>query len=133
MLKLGLVVGIGGLMVMIVLSSICIIKCKRRRKRASSNLHSNSSKSDMEVGSVYLGARIFSYNQLAEATDHFSHHKRLGDGGYGTVYYGNKLSFFFLFLLNIKFSPPTNGKSNARNFYIIINPSNFHPIKFYSI
>ncbi|KAJ6936200.1 hypothetical protein NC652_011052 [Populus alba x Populus x berolinensis] len=45
-------------------------------------------KSDLDKGSTYLGVRVFSYNELEEATNCFDSSKELGDGGFGTVYYG---------------------------------------------
>ncbi|XP_058009318.1 LEAF RUST 10 DISEASE-RESISTANCE LOCUS RECEPTOR-LIKE PROTEIN KINASE-like 1.3 isoform X2 [Hevea brasiliensis] len=44
--------------------------------------------SDLEKGSTYFGTRVFSYEELVEATDNFNPSKELGDGGFGTVYYG---------------------------------------------
>ncbi|KAK0573770.1 hypothetical protein LWI29_013323 [Acer saccharum] len=89
-LKLGIGIGIGGLVALIVVLSI-FTKRHKKRKYASSNFHSSSvlsSKSDLEAGSVYLGVPIFSYSELAEATNNFSLEKELGEGGFGTVYYG---------------------------------------------
>ncbi|KAG6659833.1 hypothetical protein I3843_03G059900 [Carya illinoinensis] len=45
-------------------------------------------KSDLEKGSTYFGAHIFSYEELEEATDNFDSSRELGDGGFGKVYYG---------------------------------------------
>ncbi|XP_059451733.1 LEAF RUST 10 DISEASE-RESISTANCE LOCUS RECEPTOR-LIKE PROTEIN KINASE-like 1.3 isoform X2 [Corylus avellana] len=47
-----------------------------------------SSKLDLERGSTYFGAHIFSYEELEEATNRFDPSRQLGDGGFGTVYYG---------------------------------------------
>ncbi|KAJ6421397.1 hypothetical protein OIU84_028716 [Salix udensis] len=47
-----------------------------------------SSKSSLEKGSTYFGVRVFSYNELEEATNSFDPSKELGDGGFGTVYHG---------------------------------------------
>ncbi|XP_068304669.1 LEAF RUST 10 DISEASE-RESISTANCEUS RECEPTOR-LIKE PROTEIN KINASE-like 1.4 isoform X4 [Pyrus communis] len=48
-----------------------------------------TSKSDYDnKGSTYFGVQVFSYNELEEATENFNPAKELGDGGFGTVYYG---------------------------------------------
>lgn len=92
-LKLGLGLG-GGSIVLIALLSFCIICYRKRQKYASANIHSGnnssgpSSKSDLETGTVYFSVPIFSYRDLAEATNDFNREKELGDGGFGTVYYG---------------------------------------------
>ncbi|KAL1540677.1 LEAF RUST 10 DISEASE-RESISTANCE LOCUS RECEPTOR-LIKE PROTEIN KINASE-like 1.3 [Salvia divinorum] len=59
----------------------------------SSN-HSNSipsypsPKSDFGRGSSYFGVQVFSCTELEEATNKFDPSRQLGDGGFGTVYYG---------------------------------------------
>ncbi|KAI3451785.1 hypothetical protein Pfo_008450 [Paulownia fortunei] len=47
-----------------------------------------SSKSDLGRGSAYFGVQVFNYTELEEATDNFNPSRELGDGGFGTVYYG---------------------------------------------
>lgn len=46
------------------------------------------SRSNLENGSSYFGAQIFTYAELVEATHNFDRSRELGDGGYGTVYSG---------------------------------------------
>lgn len=47
-----------------------------------------SGTTDQERGSSYFGVHLFTYNELEEATNNFDSAKELGDGGFGTVYYG---------------------------------------------
>ncbi|KAJ6371022.1 hypothetical protein OIU77_001515 [Salix suchowensis] len=47
-----------------------------------------SLKSDIDKGSTYFGVRVFSYDELEEVTNFFDSSRELGDGGFGTVYYG---------------------------------------------
>lgn len=44
------------------------------------------SMSNLANRSIYFGVQVFSYEELEEATENFS--RELGDGGFGTVYYG---------------------------------------------
>ena len=53
---------------------------------SSSNHSLLPSISNLRNGSTYFGVQVFSYEELEEATHNFS--RELGDGGFGTVYYG---------------------------------------------
>ncbi|KAL0704491.1 hypothetical protein Bca4012_070916 [Brassica carinata] len=49
----------------------------------------SSKSSDVEKAEdMLVGVRLFSYEELEEATSNFDPSKELGDGGFGTVYYG---------------------------------------------
>ncbi|XP_009600758.2 LEAF RUST 10 DISEASE-RESISTANCEUS RECEPTOR-LIKE PROTEIN KINASE-like 1.1 isoform X1 [Nicotiana tomentosiformis] len=43
---------------------------------------------DVEGGSIFFGIPVFPYSELEEATNDFNSSRVLGDGGFGTVYYG---------------------------------------------
>lgn len=61
-----------------------------------------SSKSEFGRNGSYFGVQVFNYRELEEATDNFSQSRELGDGGFGTVYYGTIRNLDdFLFLVNI--------------------------------
>ncbi|OVA04953.1 Protein kinase domain [Macleaya cordata] len=68
--------------------------CRKHNLDTSSTLISRSLspdlslKPDPEKGSTYFHTPIFSYKELEEATNNFDDSKELGDGGFGTVYYG---------------------------------------------
>lgn len=69
------------------------------RKFSSNGSSDHSSVVDFEKADKLLGVTVFSYSQLEEATDNFNSTQELGDGGFGTVYYGkiqqlNNLIFF---------------------------------------
>ena len=51
-----------------------------------------TAKYNLEKRSTYFGAHVFSYEELEEATENFNPSKKLGEGGFGTVYYGKKLT-----------------------------------------
>lgn len=60
------------------------------RNPTSTTISSSSNHSFLpsisNLGSVYDGVQVFTYEELEEATENFS--RELGDGGFGTVYYG---------------------------------------------
>ncbi|KAJ9163323.1 hypothetical protein P3X46_023002 [Hevea brasiliensis] len=90
-LGLGLGAGIG---VLVIILALHIFRRYSKRKLASTNFLSKNShsdpfsKSEQEGGGIFLGVPLFSYTELEEATSNFDGKKELGDGGYGTVYYG---------------------------------------------
>ncbi|KAL3631353.1 hypothetical protein CASFOL_024337 [Castilleja foliolosa] len=84
--------GAGVLLVVGFLASFILWQRKKRRNEdylLSRNLSFDpSSKPDVEGKNTYFGIPIFSYTELEEATNSFDSSKELGDGGFGTVYYG---------------------------------------------
>ncbi|KAL4574504.1 hypothetical protein LXL04_021336 [Taraxacum kok-saghyz] len=56
--------------------------------RRSRNRKATSYSRDLEDSSVYFGVSLFSYAELQDATHNFDSEQELGDGGFGTVYYG---------------------------------------------
>ncbi|KAH7839482.1 hypothetical protein Vadar_004757 [Vaccinium darrowii] len=91
--KLILILGTVITGVLILLLCLVIIIWHRRKWNVSSYINSKnsssdpSSKADIEGGSAYFGACVFSYAALEQATHDFDPSKELGDGGFGTVYH----------------------------------------------
>ncbi|XP_061368213.1 LEAF RUST 10 DISEASE-RESISTANCE LOCUS RECEPTOR-LIKE PROTEIN KINASE-like 1.2 [Gastrolobium bilobum] len=87
--KLGVGLGVGLLSILIIGLLLLVYKRKHGGQFQTRNTYPNpTSNTDIESDSAYFGVPLFSYKELAEATSHFDHDKQIGDGGFGTVYYG---------------------------------------------
>ncbi|KAL4353476.1 hypothetical protein GQ457_06G026580 [Hibiscus cannabinus] len=108
--KLGLGLGIAGVVIVVILAGIGILCFRQRRQKkitaqtisrdlltspsskgpstSITNTSQTNSSYDIERGSTYFGAHVFSYEELEEATNKFNPSKQLGEGGFGTVYHG---------------------------------------------
>ncbi|PWA84354.1 concanavalin A-like lectin/glucanase domain-containing protein [Artemisia annua] len=99
----------GGLLATIGIGSALFVRRQRKIRRAiravggiqnkdsvtdastsfPTTITSYTSSATTELGqSTYFGTRVFTYSELESATDDFDDSKELGDGGFGTVYYG---------------------------------------------
>ncbi|KAH1081894.1 hypothetical protein J1N35_021655 [Gossypium stocksii] len=111
-LKLGLGLGAAGVITLIGIGTLCVRQHRRKKivaqlisrdlptspsskgpttsttNYSQSNSSYSTSKYDIERGSTYFGAHVFNYEELEEATDNFNPSRQLGEGGFGTVYYG---------------------------------------------
>ncbi|KAH9616021.1 hypothetical protein KSS87_004906 [Heliosperma pusillum] len=91
-LILGLGISVGSIVIVLVALLCWYLKKKifRSLGLTSRNLtpELRGMKTDLDTSKVYFSVPIFSYSDLEEATNHFDSSRELGDGGYGTVYYG---------------------------------------------
>ncbi|KAG2303195.1 hypothetical protein Bca52824_031846 [Brassica carinata] len=98
--KLKIVISVVAGVVGLTAASICWFVYHRRKTKSyrtsstflprniSSEPSSKSSDVVEKAEELLVGVRLFSYDELVEATGNFDPSKELGDGGFGTVYYG---------------------------------------------
>lgn len=97
--KVGLIAGlVAGLLVLVVLATLVIVLCRRRRSalvrhlKEEENFSANGRESNYIIGSVAFSNSKISYRYplaaIQEATGHFSESLVIGLGGFGKVYKG---------------------------------------------
>eukprot|EP00257_Ricinus_communis_P026734 XP_025014148.1 LEAF RUST 10 DISEASE-RESISTANCE LOCUS RECEPTOR-LIKE PROTEIN KINASE-like 1.2 isoform X3 [Ricinus communis] len=88
--------GIGASVGSVIIMCIIFFFYLRRKKNpyvpssyiSQSTTSDFSSRSDIERGGTHFGIHLFTYAELEQATNNFDSAKELGEGGFGTVYYG---------------------------------------------
>ncbi|KAM0888926.1 hypothetical protein ACQ4PT_028032 [Festuca glaucescens] len=103
--RTGLVIGlsVGSVAFVILLGSLICSISLRRRRRKQARILEEEREQQLEEGSFFdgddpameddfergTGPKRFRYGELAIATDNFSDEKKLGEGGFGSVYRGH--------------------------------------------
>ncbi|KAK4260789.1 hypothetical protein QN277_003860 [Acacia crassicarpa] len=78
----------------LILALVIIIRLYKQKQSALSHVklqstnHYPNNEPDPDSGRLFFGVPIFSYNELKDATNNFNPSNKLGDGGFGCVYYG---------------------------------------------
>ncbi|KAK4763852.1 hypothetical protein SAY87_013290 [Trapa incisa] len=89
LLKTGLGAGIGALSIIVVLLSVFIIRYQIMHRSLKVLAKNNPTHNSLMLEShVCIKVPIFQYKQLRDATNNFHSSQELGDGDFGTVYYG---------------------------------------------
>ncbi|KAK1416123.1 hypothetical protein QVD17_31911 [Tagetes erecta] len=86
--KMIIIAVLGGTVLVFALSTTIFFIHHTFKHKASTYFSSKDKSRELEDTSVYFGVSVFSYAELQDATQHFDSSKELGDGGFGTVYYG---------------------------------------------
>ncbi|GJN35460.1 hypothetical protein PR202_gb24240 [Eleusine coracana subsp. coracana] len=99
LLVIGLLVG--SISILVSLGFSTCLRLRRQRKQAANKLLQESRQQELEEGNLFndepemehefekgTGPKRFRYGELAIATDNFSDKRKLGEGGFGSVYRG---------------------------------------------
>ncbi|WJX63118.1 non-specific serine/threonine protein kinase [Trifolium repens] len=86
---IGLSIGSATALFVILLMCYWRIKYSEVKNQSRTNYHGLSRNTTIpENGAVYFGIPVFSYDELKEATNNFDQTRQIGEGGFGTIYYG---------------------------------------------
>jgi hypothetical protein len=88
----GLSIGLATALFVILFLCYWRIKSSEVKNQSRTNYHGLSRNTTIpENGAVYFGIPVFSYDELKEATNNFDQARQIGEGGFGTIYYGEGL------------------------------------------
>ncbi|KAK2375872.1 LEAF RUST 10 DISEASE-RESISTANCE LOCUS RECEPTOR-LIKE PROTEIN KINASE 1.1 [Trifolium repens] len=86
---IGLSIGLATALFVILFLCYWRIKSSEVKNQSRTNYHGLSRNTTIpENGAVYFGIPVFSYDELKEATNNFDQARQIGEGGFGTIYYG---------------------------------------------
>ncbi|GAU32131.1 hypothetical protein TSUD_218820 [Trifolium subterraneum] len=85
----GLSIGLATILVVILFMCYWRFKSSEVKNKSRTNHYGLSRNTTIpESGAVYFGIPVFSYDELKEATNNFDQARQIGEGGFGTIYYG---------------------------------------------
>ncbi|XP_045819105.1 LEAF RUST 10 DISEASE-RESISTANCE LOCUS RECEPTOR-LIKE PROTEIN KINASE-like 1.1 isoform X2 [Trifolium pratense] len=86
---IGLSIGLATTLFVILFLCYWRIKSSEVKNKSGTNHRGLSRNTTIpESGAVYFGIPVFSYDELKEATNNFDQARQIGEGGFGTIYYG---------------------------------------------
>ncbi|CAN6236059.1 unnamed protein product [Urochloa humidicola] len=90
--NIGLIAGLAsaGMVILLIITSawLCNRECQKRKGATQQRRHEPSGRDMDDAFQKGTGPRRFTYRQLSQATRGFSDDKKLGEGGFGSVYRG---------------------------------------------